>query len=272
MRADFRGRILTHAAAGFVCLLVLLPLVWAVTTSFRPPEEMTSLSPIPSAPTLDNYRVGITELGAPRLLINSVAMAVTVSTVQIALVVLAAFGFTQFRFRGRSALFLGVLFTLLVPNQITIVPSYLIAARLGWVDTFQGLVVPQMASLAFGIFLVRQHLLAFPTDLRAAAEMDGATHWDLLWRVIVPALRPVLVSLWILLFLSSWNEYLWPLLIIDDSGWGTIQPGLQSFVTEEGTAWGPLMAATVLVTAPILAIYVVAQRRVIATFMQAGIR
>jgi ABC-type glycerol-3-phosphate transport system permease component len=151
------------------------------------------------------------------------------------------------------------------------IPNYVLVARLGLIDTITALILPNVAS-AFAIMLLIQSMRSFPTEVIEAARMDGAGHWRILWKVIVPNLRAPLAALGILLFVSAWNEYFWPLLLTRSPETSVIQTGIQMFLTEEGNLWGPLMALSTIACLPVLAIYVVLQRQVIDSFVQAGLR
>ena len=152
------------------------------------------------------------------------------------------------------------------------IPDYLIVARLGWVDSYLGLIVPQIASCAFGVMLLRQHTEAIPASLVESAKLDGASHWQILIRLVIPLLRPAISALAVLVFLSSWNEYLWPLLVASGAGDSTIQVGLELFQTQQGSEYGPMMAAATIATLPVLVIYLLNQRRVTDAFLHAGLR
>lgn len=275
MTADlgrWRRPAFTHSTLASLSLLMVFPVAWAVATSFRPEDELYSLDVFPARPTLDSYRQALDTLPMARLLANTAFMAAGVTAAQVLLSILAAYAFVRFDFRGRTMAFAAMVGTILVPQQVLIVPNYLLAAELGWIGTYLGLVVPQIATAAFGIFLLRQHMRSFPRALLDAAELEGATHRDVLWRIVVPNLRPAISALAILFFIASWNEYLWPLLVAQGPEDGTVQVGLQSFIGEQGTAWGRLMAAASLASLPVLAVYVVAQRQIIDAFLRAGLR
>jgi len=168
-------------------------------------------------------------------------------------------------------LFALIVGTWLIPLQVTMIPNYVLVARLGWLDTILGLVAPRLAA-AFAVVLLRQHLKSFPRDLLDAARIDGASSWRTLWAVIVPNLRAPLAALGILLFINTWNEYFWPLLVSRKPESSVILVGLQMFLTQEGDLWGPLMAASSLASLPILALYVFLQRQIIDAFVRSGLK
>jgi sn-glycerol 3-phosphate transport system permease protein len=204
-------------------------------------------------------------------LVNTFLMASLVTVAQLLTAILAAFAFARWRFRGDRLLSLLFVGTWLVPFQVVMIPNYVRLAQLGWLNTMAALVVPQLAS-AFAVILLRQHMKAFPRELIEAAQIYGASNWRILWGLVVPNMRAPLAALGILLFISTWNEYFWPLLVIRRIESSVVQVGLQMFLTQEGDQWGPLMAAANLATLAVLAIYVVLQRQVVDAFVRSGIK
>jgi sn-glycerol 3-phosphate transport system permease protein len=190
---------------------------------------------------------------------------------QLITALLAAYAFARWKFLGSRVLFALIAMTWLVPFQVTMIPNYVLLSRLGWLNTMTGLVIPHIAS-AFAVLLLYQNIKSFPTDLVDSARMDGATSWGLLWRVVVPNLRAALAALGILLFISSWNEYFWPLLVTSKLENSVIQIGLQAFMTDQGDLWGPLMAAATMASLPIFVLYLILQRQVIDSFIKSGLR
>ena len=251
--------------------LSLFPIYLMFLTSLRPANEIFSGTLIPRALTLDNYRYVWERTPIAAMLFNTFAMASLVTVAQLLVGLLAAYAFARWAFPGSRLLFLLFLGTWLIPFQVTMIPNYVLVARLGWLNTLAGLVVPQLAAV-FAIMLLRQHMRSFPGTLIDAARLDGATSWGILWRVMVPNLQAPLAALGILLFISTWNEYFWPLLIANRLENTVIQVGLQAFLTQEGDQWGPLMAAASLASLPIFALYLLLQRRVIDSFVRSGLK
>jgi ABC-type glycerol-3-phosphate transport system permease component len=204
------------------------------------------------------------------LLLNTGLMAACVAIGGLLISLLAAYAFGCWRFRGESVLFVLFMASWLVPFQVTMIPNYVLLSDLGWLDTLAGVIVPQLTT-AFAVLLLRQHMRSFPRELIDAARMDGLSSWATLWRVIVPNLRAPLAALGILLFVSTWNEYFWPLLVLrrPDS---VIQIGLQGFLSDAGNDYGALMAAAGLLSLPIFLLYIVLQRQVIDAFVRSGLR
>jgi ABC-type glycerol-3-phosphate transport system permease component len=249
----------------------IFPVWWMIVTSLRPPDEIYSALPWPAAPTLDNYRYTLSAIPVRTMLANTVVFSAAATVLQLLTALLAAYGFARWRFFGDRILFALVAMTWLVPFQVVMIPNYILVSQLGLVDTLAALILPNMAS-AFAILLLVQAMRSFPSEVIEAAQMDGASHWRVLWRIMVPNLRAPLAALAILLFISSWNEYFWPLLLTRSPDRTVIQIGLQMFLTEEGNQWGPLMAASTLACLPVLLLYAVLQRQVIDSFVKAGLR
>lgn len=263
--------LIAHGALLALCLVTILPIYWMVNTSLKPTSDIYSLSPVPLRPTLAHYAEVWTIIPLAQMLLNTVVMATLVTIAQLFTGVLAAYAFACWSFPGSRPLYALVVATWLVPFQITMIPNYIMLARLGWLNSLAALVVPQIAS-AFAVLLLRQHMRSFPRELIDAAHIDGASSWQVLWRLMIPNLRAPLATLAILLFIATWNEYFWPTLVIRRIEHSVIQVGLRMFLTEEGELWGPLMAATTLATLPILALYLVLQRQVIDAFVRSGLR
>jgi ABC-type glycerol-3-phosphate transport system permease component len=261
-----------HVVIVAVIAFIAFPVLWAILTSFKSPSEIYSLSPLARHPTLANYQVAITQFPLGRLLLNTTVMAAGVTAGQVIVCVLAGYGFVAFRFRAKRLLYAATVGSILVPQTCLVIPDYLIVARLGWVNSYLGLIVPQIASCAFGVMLLTQHMEAIPASLVESAKLDGATSRQVLTRLVVPLLRPAISALAVLVFLSSWNEYLWPLLVASGSGNSTIQVGLALFQTQQGSEFGPMMAAATITMIPVLVVYLLNQRRVTDAFLHAGLR
>jgi sn-glycerol 3-phosphate transport system permease protein len=260
-----------HVILIVLCVMIVFPIFWAVLTSFKPANDVFSLSPFASHPTLENYRDAFTTLPIGRMLLNTFLMAALVALGVLVVSVCGAYAFVRWKFRGKNVLFLLFLGTLLIPVQVTIIPNYLTLAQFGWLNTLLGLTIPQMAT-GLGIFYLRQQFNNFPRELLDAGVIDGANPLRLLWSIVLPNMRSVLAALTIIIFVQTWNEYFWPLLVAGDLNSTTIQVGLQVFLQENGDAWGALMAASMLALLPVLLLYTLAQRQIVAAFVRAGIQ
>lgn len=269
-----RTPLTVHALLLGVCGVTVFPFLWMLGTAWKSPPEIFAggLTPWPTHPTARNFALVLREVPLGRLFFNSVIVATSVAGAQVLTSLLAGYGLVFFRFRGRTLLFSALVATMVVPFQILMIPNYLLIADLHWMNTYQGLIVPQIAS-GFGIFFLHQHFRMFPASYVEAAWMDGATRWQILWQVVAPCHRTALWSLGILLFVTAWNEYLWPLLVATDKHMQTLPVGIQAFVNMEGgTQWGPLMAAATLAVGPVLLLYIMAQRHIIESMLAAGLR
>lgn len=254
-----------------LALVSIFPVWWMFVTSLRAENEIYSTLPWPAAPSFDNYTYALSAIPVPAMLGNTFIFALAATLAQMLTALLAAYAFARWRFAFDRVLFALVALTWLVPFQVVMIPNYVLVSNLGLIDTLAGLVLPNTAS-AFAVLLLVQAMRSFPREVIEAAEMEGAGHWAVLWRVIVPNLRAPLAALAILLFISSWNEYFWPLLLTRSENSTVIQIGIQMFLTEEGNQWGPLMAISTLACLPVLLIYVALQRQVIDSFVKAGMR
>lgn len=270
--ASRRRRVVTHVVLGALALVSLFPIYWMIATSLEPKQTVLDQSLLPGGLTLDNYAEVFRTIPMARMLLNTFRMAFLQTGFQLVTALFAAYAFARWTFRGERILFLLFVATWLVPFQATMIPNYVRLAELGWLNSVWAVVVPQFVA-AFAVILLRQHLKAFPTELIDAARMDGASSWTVLWRVVVPNLRAPLAALAILQFISAWNEYFWPLLVIDDIDDSVVQIGLQMYLSsEQGDQWGPLMAAASIASLPILLLYVLLQRHVIDAFVKSGLK
>jgi ABC-type glycerol-3-phosphate transport system permease component len=260
-----------HDVLLVLSLVTLFPIYWMVLTSLRPANEVFTADLLPATLTFENYVLVWQQIPIGRMLANTFAMALLVTTAQLITSLLAAYAFAGWTFRGSRLLFLVFVGTWLIPFQVTMIPNYVFLARLGWLNTLAALVVPQVAA-AFAIILLRQYMKGFPRELLDAARIDGASSWRTLWQVVVPNLRAPLAALAILIFISTWKEYFWPLLVTNKPEQSVIQVGLQMFLSQEGDLWGPLMAAATLATLPIFALYIALQRHVVDAFIRSGLK
>lgn len=260
-----------HVVLVALSLLSLFPIYWMFVTSLRPANSIYDRGLLPRSLSFENYGYVWRTIPIGRMLFNTFQMATLQTGAQLMTALLAAYAFARWSFRGERLLFLLFVGTWLIPFQVTMIPNYVMLARLGWLNTVWAIVVPQFTA-AFAIVLLRQHLKAFPTELIDAARADGSSSWGTLWRVVVPNMGAPLSALAILLFISAWNEYFWPLIVMNDINRSVIQVGLQMFLTQEGDQWGPLMAAAGIASLPILVMYVVLQRHVIDAFVRSGLK
>lgn len=271
MRSGLTRRVAVHALMLSLSLVAVFPVLWMVMSSLKPENEILSVRPWPLAPSLDNYVFVLTQIPMLRMLANTTVVAGATAVLQVVTGLLAAYAFVRWRFRLSKVAHGLISLSWLVPFQIVMIPNYVLASRLGLLDTLSGLVIPNAAA-AFAVLLLHNAMRSFPREVVEAARMDGAGSWRILWEVVVPNLRATIAAVAILAFISAWNEYFWPLLLSRRMENSVVQMGLQMFMTQEGNLWGPLMAAATLASLPVLAIYLILQRQVIDAFMKSGIR
>ena len=259
-----------HLLLGLIGLACVFPIYWMYATSVRPAGDVFDQSLIPDGFSLDNYRHVIDVLPLGSMMSGTLGMAVAVAVGTVLTSLLAAYGFARWDFPGKRLLFLLVVCTWLVPAQATMLPNYVLISQLGWLNTVTAVVVPQLVS-ATSVLLLFQHISAFPRELLDAARIDGRSAWNALWTVVVPNLRPALAAVAVLAFISAWNEYFWPTVVMRQTD-SLIQVGIRSFLTSEGNDWGAMMAASGLACLPVFAVYLVLQRQVIDAFVRSGLR
>lgn len=260
-----------HAVMILLSLVCLFPVYWMILSSLRPANTLLDGGIWPTGLSLENYAYALKAIPIGRMLLNTVVISVVVTAFQLMTGLLAAYAFACYRFPFSRAVYSLMAMTWLIPLQVVMIPNYLLVARLGLLDSLTAMILPHVAS-ALSVMLLTQSMRAFPKEVLEAARMDGAGGWRMLWDIIVPSLRGTIASLTILIFISTWNEYFWPLLLSRTPENSVVQIGIQMFMTAEGTEWGPLMAASTMASLPILLLYVVLQRQVVQSFMKSGIR
>jgi ABC-type glycerol-3-phosphate transport system permease component len=254
---------LLYAVLGAVALLVLLPLLFALSLSLQGPTISPALLPDFSKLDWSSFsQVFREEPNLTRWIINSFVVALAVTLGQLITSSLAAYALANIHFPGKILFFFFFLGTLMIPWESTIIPNYLAVTRLGWKDSYQGLIAPFLAG-GFGIFLLRQYFLTLPRDLYEAAVLDGCGHARYLWAILLPLSRPALATLAVYTFLNTWNQYYWPLLIVDSPEWRTTQIGITAFRSSEVTMYNLQMASTIIVMLPTLILLVLGQRQLV---------
>jgi multiple sugar transport system permease protein len=253
--------------------LTLLPLAWMVSVSVMTPGEASTFPPplVPRDPTLANYRELFAHVGMGRYLFNSVALTVTVTLVSLGVNVAAGYAFAKLRFAGRDRIFRLLLTALVIPSQVAMVPLFLLLKHLGLVNTYGGIIVPALASI-FGIFVVRQYALSVPDELLEAARIDGASEFRTFGSVVVPVLRPIIVTLAVFTALGTWNDFMWPLIVLNDSELYTLPVALASLSREHVQDNELMMAGSVLTTLPVLVVFLILQRYYIQGLMLGSLK
>ncbi len=271
-----------HSRAGAVLLytmlllgaaITLLPYAWMLSSSFKPNVEIFSatIQLIPAHPILDNYIAALTRQPVGRALMNSIIMAGAETIAVVVTSVFIAYPFARLRFRGRDTVFLLILGTMMIPSQVTMIPTFIVMKWLGWIDTYQGLIVPRIVA-PLGIFLMRQFLQTLPRELEEAARIDGCGRLQTLRLVLVPLMGPAVATLAIFTFTASWNEFFWPLIVVQSTEMWTIQLLIASLKQAEAADWGMIMAVVTLSVLPTVAIYVILQRYFIKGIAMSGLK
>lgn len=256
------GAVVSRVLICVVGALFLFPFVWMLATSLKPTNEVfaSGTSFLGSRIEWTNYAVAWTAIPFGRILINSFLVAFAGALLTVTVSVLSAYAFSRLRFRGRAALFGAFLATMVLPQEVLIIPLYLMMQKAGLVNSYAALILP-FAFGAFGTFLIRQFMLSLPSDYEEAATIDGASRLRTLVSVIVPLLRAPISVVFVFAFIEYWGSFLWPLIVVNDASMATVPIGLQMFSGERGTDWGPLMAAVTLVVLPSLLIVVALQKQ-----------
>ncbi len=257
--------ILLHVALVTATLAAIGPMLWMVSASFMTPGEANQYPPHfwPAHPTLANYAALFTRLELGRYFLNSAIVAITVTVVSLFVNSMAGYAFAKLRFRGRDQVFRVLMTGLVVPVQVVMLPVFLLMKELHLVNTYAGVIVPTLASI-FGIFLVRQYAMSMPDELLDAARIDGATEMRIYWSVTLPVIRPILATLAIWTFLSTWNDFMWPLIVLTNESRYTLPVALASLVGEHAQDTELMMAGSVLTVLPVLGVFLVLQRYYIA--------
>ena len=254
--------------------LMLWPIVFMLSTSLKDLNQVfeSTLNPLPFPPTFDNYTNVLENFPLLTYIWNTFYIAIIVTLSKALTSVLAAFGFVYYDFKYKETIFNGMLLTFFIPITVLIMPNYLLMAKLGLLDTPYGVMLPSLVD-GMGVFLMRQTMRGIPKPLLEAAILDGATPWQILRKVVLPLIKPSVLAISILFFINSWNEYFWPLLILQDKSNLTLPLALQMFISAEGgSEWGVAMAVATLTSLPPLVLYGFCQKFIINTFMQAGVK
>ena len=262
-----------HAVLVLGALVTLTPLMWMVSASFMSPGESNSFPPrlLPQVPTLQNYVDLFTRLNLARYLLNSTLVAVSATLISLIINSMAGYAFAKLRFAGRERVFHILLAALVIPGQVGMLPLFLLLKSMGLVNTMAGVVVPFMAGI-FGIFMVRQYAMSIPDDLLDAARVDGAGEYRILWNIVIPVIQPILVTLAVFTFLSAWNDFMWPLIVLSDDAKYTLPVALASLSGEHVQDTGLMMAGSVLTVLPVVVLFIVLQRAYVRGVMMGSVK
>ncbi|MBE2237031.1 MAG: carbohydrate ABC transporter permease [Caldilineaceae bacterium] len=265
---------LVYLLLSLGAVVMIVPFVWMVLTSFKPGTELIDFAFLPKNPTLENYRLVLTTSSFGRWYLNSLFVA-TVSTLTVAFFdSLVGYTFNKFEFPGKTIIFLGILATLMIPTEMLIIPWYNMSVQLGWHQgamQYWGIVFPGVIT-AVGIFLMRQFFDGVPNELLDAARIDGMNEFGIFWRIAMPLVKPAVAALCIFNFIGNWNAYLWPLIIASSRQFYTLPVGLSFFRGESTTQWEKIMTGASLATIPLLIVFILFQRQIIKGIALTGIK
>jgi len=266
--------IITYIILGIIAILMLFPLVWLVSTSFKSPSENIFQFPpqlIPSQPTFQNFiRVWETNPFG-RYLFNSLLVATLTVSLNLLFCSLAAYPLARLTFKGRDWIFTAIIATIMIPFQIVMIPLYVLTVQLGLRNSYLGIIFPSIAS-AFGIFLLRQAFKSVPKELEEAARIDGCSELGIWWNIMIPAVKPALITLAIFVFIGSWSDFLWPLLILDQPDYYTMPLGVATLAGTFSLDWRLIAAGSVISIAPVLLFFLILQRYIVPTDAGSGVK
>lgn len=265
-------RVLSRIGLWVVAVLFMVPFVWMIATSLKPPADVFASPPtlVGSEVRWSNYADVWTYIPFGQYLFNGFFVSILGTVLVLTVSLLSAYAFARLRFRGRDGMFFIFLATLMVPGEVVVVPMYLFMQQLGWVNTYQALIIP-FAFSAFGTFLLRQALLAIPSELEDAARMDGANHIRILWQIMTPMVAPTLAVLTVFTFINYWNNFLWPLIIVNGPEHATVPLGLNYFLGQGGAQWQLIMAASAISMIPTALLAIVLQRFLVKGISMTGL-
>jgi multiple sugar transport system permease protein len=260
-KQNFFARAMTYPLLIVIGVSMVFPLVWMLSTSFQKPgaDVMDLRSLLHGALEWRNYQRIWSGTNFARAVYNSALVTVCVTVAQLFTSSLAAYAFARLRFRGRNAIFMGYLSTMMVPDVVTMIPVFILLRAMGWIDTYWALILPAAFS-AYGTFMLRQFFLSIPRELEEAAVIDGCTSWGIYWNVVLPLAKPAIAALGILVFMGSWRSFMWPLIVCQSQNMVTAPVALSQFQELHGVQWTLLMAGSVIMLIPMLAVFVLGQR------------
>ncbi|PUA39479.1 sugar ABC transporter permease [Paenibacillus elgii] len=266
-------RLGSYALLSAGTLAMVFPFLWMVATSLKTPQDVFTLSLVPDRVTLANYAELFATTPFTDWVYNSFAIAVIMTASVCLFDTVAGYVLAKFTFAGKRLIFIVILSTLMVPTEMLIIPWYLLSAKLGWVDTYVGVLFPGLVS-AFGIFLMKQFMESVPSDLLDAARIDGMNEWGIMLRVAVPLVSPALATLAILSFLGSWNAFIWPLIVTQTETHFTIPVGVAFFSSElkDTSGWVLIMTGATVSVLPLILLFVIFQKQIVRGIALTGLK
>lgn len=267
------GKFLMYLIVTAGAIFSLLPFLWMLSTSFKTPREAIQMPPtwIPKLFTLAPYKTVWTKISFPRYMYVSTVVTVLTLACVLLTSILAAYAFSWFKYKGRESIFVAMLSLMMIPIPVYVIPLFIIVQKFGWIDTYYALIFPWAVNI-FSIFLLRQHMRSVPKDLYDAAIIDGCGRLCFLFRILVPLVKPAIVTISIFSIIGSWNSFMWPLMVINSNRMRPIQVGLAYFSQGESTNYPALMAASAIAILPLLLIFFFAQRQIVESYSRSGLK
>ena len=263
--------VLKHLLLIGLSLFAVFPLYWMIISSFKGEAEIFNYLPLPEHFSLENYIYAFSQMPILRMLGNSVTISFAQTACQLVTSILAAYGLMRWEFKGKSLIYGVLTLTWLIPFQAVMVPNYTLINNMGLNGNLLGIIFPYAAS-AFACISMYQAFQSFPKALIEAARVDGSGELRILWNIVIPSMKASISSLGILLFINSWNDYMWPMLLAKKLENAPLQIGLKMFVSSDVNLWGSLMAATTVSCLPILIFYIIMQKNIVDSFMKWGLK
>jgi putative chitobiose transport system permease protein len=273
-KSKLQNQLGTYGLLGAIALLTLFPLFWLISTALKSPTENIFQSPpqlLPSQPTLNNFVTVWQTNPFGQYLFNSTLVAVLTVGLNLVFCALAAYPLARLSFPGRDWIFVAIVSTIMIPFQIVMIPLYILTVQLGLRNSYLGIIFPGLAS-AFGIFLLRQAFMSVPKEMEEAARMDGCSELGIWWHIMLPAIRPALVTLAIFVFIGSWSDFLWPLIVIQDESLYTLPLGVAKLAGTFSLDWRLVAAGSVISIAPVLVLFLFLQRYIVPTETGSGVK
>jgi len=267
------GRVLLYGILIVMVAMTLAPLLWMVSASLMPSGHASTFPPrfLPDTVTYEHYIGLFTRLNLSRYLANSAFLSVVVTVVSLVVNSMAGYAFAKCRFRGREGLFKFLLSSMVIPAQVTMLPLFLMLNKMGFINSYMGVIIPGMASV-FGIFLIRQFMQGIPDSLIEAAKIDGASDFRIYWSLILPLCKPILITLAIITFMGTWNDFLWPLIVMTDDSMYTLPVAIANLSLEHVQDTELMMAGSVITIAPVLILFAAVQKYYISGIMAGGVK
>ncbi len=266
------GQFILYALLSVGGLIMIFPYLWMISTSFKARGTWYNINLIPDKFSLEHYQRLLDTSLLPRWYLNTVIVAVVGTLSVVFFSSLAGYAFSKYKFRGREVMFLMILSTIMIPSEMMIIPWYVGVAKVGWIDSIPGILMPGMLS-AFGVFVMRQFIANIPDELLDAGRIDGVSEFGLFWRICLPLSRPAVAVVAIFTFLGHWNDFLWPLIVINSNKMQTLQVGLSRLTSlETGSDWGGTMSGAALASIPVLIVFLFFQKQIVNGMRLSGLK